>query len=600
MKSEEKQSTTYSFDNNNKGNANIITQNNFYKDKTISPKNKPLYLNILNSQIFKKPKFQKTKTTFNIKSNKRRKNKLFPLLTFNSFSSIDSPNNSKQELENLKNKIISNKSNINKKKMELQELKIQYNKLFDENKNNTNLIFNVLQLENEHNNNNNNNSSVEIDPYTTYTTGGPGTVNISEEQLLTRINNCKIDEVQEKKLKASYALINLRETINSKKKLLLSKTKEYDKLKDIFKFKNKNEIIDKLENLVLEAEKIKTEIPKLEEILEKNNNEKIPKLEEELENAEKNNESIIKKEKEYKKDFNDKINKLKELEQEIQYLESKVNSKKISVNKISNSPEYKGAKIVGLKLKSNIDKMKFELRQIDKYKNEEREGVLTLAAERKSIIDEQKKKNDELESKISELEDKKRYLYSKTLEYDEEKKKLENRGKESFKDIRRMKELEEQLNKVKNKKQGLVQECEEKEKQIENTNKEHSENIKNENEKINDLKNNIKDMNEQINELKDKINKMQNDIDKYQQAIDNKKSEIDNIKQENNNDNKEEDKEKDKEKDKGNNNNTNEDKRQMLINENKKYRKENEKLQNQINLFNEQIKKYQEFLKKSK
>ncbi len=85
--------------------------------------------------------------------------------------------------------------------------------------------------------------------------------------------------------------------------------------------------------------------------------------------------------------------------------------------------------------------MKLELDLINKYKKEKREDVLSLAAERKSIIDEQKKKNDELEIKIKELEEKNREIYSKTLEYGEEKKKLENRGKEPIKEIKRMKDL---------------------------------------------------------------------------------------------------------------------------------------------------------------
>ena len=356
MKSEEKQNSMNTFDTNEK--INTISKNNFDKDKTITPQKKPLYLNIMNNPILKIFNLQKQKTDFNLKTDSPKKNTHFPLLTFNSISNYDSPTNSKLEIEALKNKLIVNKTNINKKKQELQELKIQYKKLLDENKTNKNLISNILQLDNEQNSN-----SIETDPYMA---GGLGVINISEEQLIARINDCKINEAQEQKLKASIELINLREQINAKKKLLLSKNKEYDKLKDILKFKKKNEMNDKLEDLTKESENLKREIPKLEEILQKNNKERMPKLEEELEKTEKNSEEINKKEKEYKKDFNDKIKKLAELKQEIEYLESKVNSKKISINKIPNSSEYKGTKVTSLKLKSKIEKMKLELELINK------------------------------------------------------------------------------------------------------------------------------------------------------------------------------------------------------------------------------------------
>jgi hypothetical protein len=295
MTSEEKQNSTNTFDINDKNNTNTNSQSLFYNNKTKSPKNRPLYLNVLNNPFFN---FQKKKIDFNFNTNSTKKNPIFPIITFNSISLNDSPNNSKLEMDALKNKIMSNKSIINKKKMELQELKIQYNKLFDENKINKNLISSILQLENMQNNGN-----IDLDPYAG---GGAGIVNISEEQLLARINNCKIDEPQEKKLKASYELILLREKINDKKKLLLSKNKEYDKLKDNLTFKKKNEMFFKLEDIVLESEKIKKEIPKLEEILQKNNNEKIPQLQQELEKAEKNNEEVNKKERDYQKDYNDK------------------------------------------------------------------------------------------------------------------------------------------------------------------------------------------------------------------------------------------------------------------------------------------------------
>ena len=162
--------------------------------------------------------------------------------------------------------------------------------------------------------------------------------------------------------------------ISNKKKLLINKKNEYDKLKDNLKFKNMNEMTTKLEDLIIEEQKIKKEIVKLEEILEKNNNEILPKIESELEKEEKNYEEINKNEKELKKDFNDKLNKLRELKKEIENIEK--NSKFIKPkNLLIEGLEYKGTKTIGLKLKAKIDKIKLELEKIDKYKREKKEEL---------------------------------------------------------------------------------------------------------------------------------------------------------------------------------------------------------------------------------
>ena len=576
---------------NNSNISKTISHNYTFKEKTKNLKNNPKYYSILNNPILKKFNLQKQKTDFRLKSNSTTKSQ-FPLITLNSVSFYDtlpSENSNILDIEYLKKKLINNKSNINKKKIELQELKIQYNKLIEESKNHKNLIYKYLQLENEQNNSNIN-TSKDITYYSN--NNDIWRNNITEEQLISKIKSCKIDKEQEKKLKDSYDLLNLRMEINKKKKLLLNKNNEYKNLKDNLKYKKINEITTKLEDLVIEEERIKTEITKLEEILKKNNSEILPNLEKELEKEEKNYEEINKKEIEYKKNFNNKLHKLNELKTEIENIGKKPRQKKIEkipINNLTNSPQYEGSKTKVIKLKTKIDKMKFDLKQIDKYKNE-RDKKCTLIAERKSKIDEQKKKSEELEVKINELSEKNRELYYKTIENDEEKKKLENRGKEQNKEIKRMKELQEKLDNVKNKKQELINECEEKEKILKENNKEHQEKNKNIIEKINNVKNNINNMNEQVKELSIKINEMKKDIDQCQMEIDNKNKEIENLKNENNKEKEIEDNDNKNE----NNQNTDEfqNKKNNLINENNNYKKENEKLKNEINLIEKQIQKY--------
>ena len=559
---------------------NTISHNYFIKEKTKNLKNNSKYYSILNNPIVNQFNFRKQKTDFRLKSNSTNKN-IFSLNTLNSVSfydSLPSDNTSNSDIDYLKKKLILNKSNINKKKIELQDLKIQYNKLIEESKNHKNLIYEILNLENEQKNN----SSKEIINCNNNDIWKP---NITEEQLISKIKACKIDKKQEKRLKDSYDLIILRMEINNKKKLLLNKNNEYNNLKDNLKYKNFNEITTKLEDLIIEEERIKKEITKLEEILKKNNDEILPNLEKELEKEEKNYEEINKKEIEFKKKFNDKLHELSELKKEIYNIENKSKAKKILINNISYSPEYIGTKTIGIKLKTKIDKIKNELKQIDKYKNE-RENKATLIAERKSKINEQKKKNEELETKINELSEKNQELYVKTIEYNEEKKKLENRGKEQNKEIKRMQELQDKLDKVKDKKQELINEYEGKEKYLKENDKEQKEKNKQILEKIKNFKNNINNMNEQVNELSSKINEIQKDIDKCQDEINNKKEEIENLRNEEKI-NKETENEKNDETQK-----QNVEKKNNLIIENNNYKKENEKLKNEIKLIEEQIQKY--------
>ena len=571
MKSEEQNKVNNMFNN-------TISHNYFIKEKTKNLKNNPKYYSILNNPIVNKFNFRKQKTDFRLKSNSTNKN-IFSLNTLNSVSFYDSlPSESNSDIDYLKKKLIINKSNINKKKIELQDLKIQYNKLIEESKNHKNLIYEILNLESEQKNNSskeltncNNNNDIWKQ-------------NITEEQLISKIKACKIDKKQEKKLKDSYDLIILRMEINNKKKLLLNKNNEYNNLKDNLKYKTFNEITTKLEDLIIEEERIKKEITKLEEILQKNNDEILPNLEKELEKEEKNYEEINKKEIEFKKKFNDKLHELNELKKEIYNIENKSKTKKVPIN--THSREYLGPKTIGIKLKTKIDKIKNELKEIDKYKNE-RENKATLIAERKSKIDEQKKKNEELETKINELSVKNQELYVKTIEYNEEKKKLENRGKEQNKEIKRMKELQDKLDQVKNKKQELINEYKGKEKYLKENDKEQKEKNKQILENIKNFKNNINNINEQVNELSSTINDIQKDIDKCQDEINNKKKEIENLKNEEENIKKEMENENNEDIQ-----NQNEDKKNNLIIENNNYKKENEKLTNEIKLIEEQIQKY--------
>jgi len=567
MKSEEKQNPIN--DNEHHNNYyNTFSQNYFVKgNRKLESTNNSFNKNFSNSNMRKQP------TDYKLKTSKSKQQQL-PILTLNSLSfydSLPSENSKLLDVDSLKKKLLLNKTNINKKKAELQELKIQYNKLMRENRNHKNLIYDILQLENEANNSSYVNYNLDGNNY--------GKIVITEEQLISKINTCKINEAQEKKLKNSFDLINLRIEINNKKKLLTNKINEFDKLNENSKYKNVNEMTSKLEEMIVNEENLKKEIVKLEEILEKNNK-TIPDLEKEYEEENKIYEEKDKKEKEYKKIFNDKMLELNKIKSEILNIKGKPKSKKIYINSLTRSPEYNGAKTIGLRLKTKIDKIKYDLKQIDNYKNEKRDDMIALLSERKSKINELKKKNDELESKINELFEKNKDLYMKSMENNEEKKKLENKGKETNKDIKKMTDLENKLNNLTKKKQDLIKECEEKEQNLKNIENEQKEKNKSMVEQLDNLNNNINNMSQQVDELSGKINEMQKDIDNYQEQIDTKKKEIEELK------NKIEKKKNEKE-EINDNQNTDEMKK-----ENEGLKVENSKLKNKLKLIEEEIQKY--------
>jgi len=277
MNSEEKKKTNY--DINIKSNKKINTifspnNQNFFIKEVVNKRKSPIYQNIFNNLKFNKGNLQKQKTDFTLKSNSTSKRKL-PLLTINPFSfydSLPSEDTSISDIDTLRNQLISTKSKFNKKKTELQELKIHYNKFLEESKIHKNLINEILQL----------NGDIS---------------DISEEILMNKINTSKISDIQEKKLMNSLNLINLRMEINNHKKLLSNKNNEFEKLKEKSKNKNIDELNSKLEGINIKEEDLNNEIKKLEEILQKDL-EMLPNLEKEYEIEKKKYDELDKNEKE--------------------------------------------------------------------------------------------------------------------------------------------------------------------------------------------------------------------------------------------------------------------------------------------------------------
>ena len=417
-----------------------------------------------------------------------------PFLTINSFETGDS----EKDIENLKKQIFQNKVNINNKRKELQFLKIQYNKLIKENRAYKKLIYEVLELHDETKSNIERKDVKENFLESSY---------ISEEQLINKINACKIDSKQKKELETSIEMLNLKEELNSKRKLLLKKKKEYDELKQGISLRNMNEMSTRLETIRFNEKKLKNEVLTMEERLAKNE-EIILQLENEIKKEEKTNEELNKQESEYEMKYNNKFKEIKEIEKDLIDIDTR---RKLKINKITKNVKYEGSKLKGLKLRTKIDKIKNDINSIEEYETQKREDYKNSLAQKRIIVAELKNKNNQLENQINDLDQKNTKLYVKVNENKEEKNALENRGKEQIKDIKRLKDLEYAICELNKHKYNLIKEFEEKQKMLDkdkneknkNTLKEIKENEINEKEKSRNenLNNNLEfiDNNEEKN-----------------------------------------------------------------------------------------------------
>ena len=134
-----------------------------------------------------------------------------PILTqtfYNSNQFLD-PNNLKQELS-------QNKSEMNSKKIELQELKIKINKLYEDNKNNKNLLARILGIDLEK--------------------------EFTREELIDKLEHCKPSEEEKKQLKEAHEIIKLKLEIEAKKKQIGEQGAELEILTKNAKSKVINEL----------------------------------------------------------------------------------------------------------------------------------------------------------------------------------------------------------------------------------------------------------------------------------------------------------------------------------------------------------------------
>ena len=461
----------------------------------------------------------------------------------------------------LKSKLMDNKCRLNQKKEEMNNLRIKYNKIIEENKNNKELIFHILKLENEKNINNK--GKIEDEIY------------ITKEQLDNKINCYVINKTHEKWLSDSYDLSNLRAKIRKKQKIISEKNKEYEKLKNNLTFRKMSQMIKNLRELTEEEDKYKRNMLKLNNNLSKNKkNVKI--LEKEIEEQGNIFGDLLKKEQENKEIYEKKLEDMNLLETEIEKIDN--TTRKIYLKGLSDpNSRYNGIKGMNIEIKNNIKQLKNELKKIEEYKSTGRETLNNLLADIENKINEQNKKNKELNSKYIQLNDEYKKLNDKNKEYQIEKEKLIVKSKEEYNSIK-FKEIQERLNDTKDKKDKAIDDYKKKEQSLQDKKNEKKEIL----EKIQILNQNQKNLGEKEIELNNKIENETNEINNLEIEIAEKNEEIEKLKKELEDENDEE-KNIDKKLEELETINN------ELNSENEKYIKENEKVKKNIELLEQKI-----------
>ena len=196
----------------------------------------------INSNNISKAKIskRKNKSELKLQSNYERCLPLLVIETYNNshinnFNTINHMKNntlsrgfySTKSSEELQKTLSFNKNRMLKNKTELNELKIQYNKLSEDNEKNRKLLSKILNLKENK----------------TY----------SKEELLEKMKTCEFDKLSKQKMLNSIKLINLKLEVNEKKSILKSKNNEYNLLKENSKYKN----ISELKSKILDKDNIK-------------------------------------------------------------------------------------------------------------------------------------------------------------------------------------------------------------------------------------------------------------------------------------------------------------------------------------------------------
>ena len=323
-------------------------------------------------------------------------------------------NQKQNDLESLKKEISYNKTEIQNKIKEINELKINIKKQEEDNKNHKALIAKVL--------------------------GIPLDKPFSKNELIEVIENCEPNEEAKNALKEAYEIIKLKLEINDKKKIINNKKIQIERLTKNANTKVINELIDEYNTKCGH----KTELIKT-----------IKKME----NSVKKNENIVKDlEKEYlsQKEKNNKISEaLSETQKILKEYDDEKNTIEKEINEIYEKTRKLQEKITFMKNKSRTENedetIKLKQKQLDDINQYllERDDIKKNLEEKRNNLKNLENKKKEQEKQIGDLKQENAELAKKIEEYNAEKNKLVKKANSEPKEnLQKIKELEEELKKL--------------------------------------------------------------------------------------------------------------------------------------------------------
>ena len=394
--------------------------------------------------------------------------------------------------ENLKNDLMSFRSEVEKRKNELLRLKIKYSKLMLDNIHNKTLLAQILSI--------------------------PKNKLITKGALLFKIRSCKLNNEERQSLKNAHEILKLKLELNSKKKLLTEKTTYLNSLIENSKLKVINNLQDEYFIKCEQQRKLLNKLHKLEKRYN-NNERKVNEIN--IKKADKECKYLYHREGLVVDILNQSLDQRGNLMKQIHLLNDKI--KKHEKDYISKE------KIIREKEQNNSSNEK-KLKLIKEYLNirpEKNNEIIQLTKSQEMDETILKNYSQEIESLKNELNN----LYNKINYYREEKPRLLRKSKESKKDIEKMISLNKELETIKNLKKETEQKHNNKQNELNEINnefniinkqydekREENINIKNElNKKIEELKEKLKEIKNKNNILEQNINKEKDKFNELEQ-----------------------------------------------------------------------------------
>ena len=322
--------------------------------------------------------------------------------------------------ENLKNDLMSFRSEVEKRKNELLRLKIKYSKLMLDNIHNKTLLAQILSI--------------------------PKNKLITKGALLFKIRSCKLNNEERQSLKNAHEILKLKLELNSKKKLLTEKTTYLNSLIENSKLKVINNLQDEYFIKCEQQRKLLNKLNKLEKRYN-NNERKVNEIKVDIKKEDKDSEYLYHREGLGVDILNQSLDQRGNLMKQIHLLNDKIKKHEkdyISKEKIIREKEQNNS--------SNEKKLKLikEYLNIRSEKNNEIIQLTKSQEKDETII---KNNSQEIKSLKNELNN----LYNKINYCREEKPRLLCKSKESKKDIEKIISLNKELETIKNLKKETEQ-----------------------------------------------------------------------------------------------------------------------------------------------